>query len=87
MNGTMYATETDETILLDREMPKHWRCPHCKKLQTVDPLANEILMNYGKVLRHCDHCGNVHMWKLTLSDTFKENVVRMLREDIESCRE
>ncbi len=68
----------DETILVDKGMPKTWTCPHCKKRQKIGIYKEEELMEFGKTLQHCDHCGYVHIWKLKLTDDFKKKVVEML---------
>lgn len=41
--------------------------------------ADEILMEHFKYLEHCELCGYVHAWELSLSDKFKDQVMAMVR--------
>ena len=68
----------DETILVDRLMPKSWKCPRCKRKNTTGKYANAILVENFKYLEHCDGCCAVHAWHLELTDQFKRGVVNML---------
>lgn len=74
----------DFTELVDRGLPKSWKCPHCGSRNSFDEYAEEILMTYSKVLRHCERCGYVHMWQLRLTDGFKKKVVETLLGGIEN---
>ncbi len=79
MRGRLESTgDIDGTKVIDRGMPKHWRCPHCKMLQTVGKEADSILMEHGKYIEHCEDCGTLHYWELELTDSFKERTVNML---------
>lgn len=72
----------DVTKLIDRGLSKSWQCPHCGKRNKMDKVAEELLMRYFKVLRHCERCGYVHMWELTLTDEFKKKVMSMLLDEV-----
>ena len=72
----------DVTKLIDRGLPKTWKCPHCEKRNRMDEFAEELLMRYFKVFRHCEYCGYVHMWELTLTENFKNEVVQYLVQEI-----
>lgn len=68
----------DETQLIDEGMPKYWICPHCGKRQQVGPYKEEELMEYFQTFQHCDKCGYLHHWTLTLTEDFKKAVADML---------
>ena len=70
----------DETTLTNRMMPKTWTCPHCGRKNRTGQAADSILLEHFKYLQHCECCGFVQFWRLTLSDSFKRQVVRMLKE-------
>lgn len=72
----------DVTELKDRGLPKSWKCPHCGKRNKMDEFAEELLMRYFKVFRHCENCGYVHMWELTLTENFKNEVVQYLLQEL-----
>lgn len=72
----------DVTQLTDRGLPKSWKCPHCGKRNKFDDFAEELLMRYFKVFRHCENCGYVHMWELTLTENFKNEVVQFLLHEM-----
>ena len=72
----------DVTELKDRGLPKSWKCPHCGKRNKMDEFAEELLMRYFKVFRHCEDCGYVHMWELTLTENFKNEVVQYLLQEM-----
>ena len=72
----------DVTELKDRGLPKSWKCPYCGKRNKMDEFAEELLMSYFKVFRHCERCGYVHMWKLTLTENFKHEVVQFLLHEM-----
>ena len=69
----------DETTLTNRLMPKTWTCPHCRQRNRTGQQANDILLEHFKYLEHCG-CGYVHFWRLELTDDFKREVVRRLKE-------
>ena len=68
----------DETHLIDTSMPSDWRCPHCLKENHSGELADEILLEHGKYLEHCERCGCVHIWTLELTDKFKREAIDLL---------
>lgn len=70
--------EIDETIIIDNGLPKKWKCPHCGRTNVFDEYAEDIFMNYFKVIRQCGHCGYLHIWTLQLTEEFKRKVVKML---------
>ena len=72
-------SQLDETYLVDRLMPKTWKCPHCGKRNKTGIYADEILIDNFKYLEHCG-CGYVHIWYLQITDGFKRQVVSMLME-------
>ena len=67
------------TRLVDKGMPKTWKCPHCGNKNTTGQYADEILMEHFKYLEHCEQCGYVHAWELSLSDKFKDQVIALVR--------
>ena len=74
----MSQTSIDRTILVNTLLPKSWKCPHCGKRQTFIPSDEEILIRYGKLIRHCETCGYLHSWELKLTDEFKKAVADMV---------
>ena len=70
--------EIDETVLINRSMPKQWKCPHCGRKQKTGAYADEILMEHFKYLEHCVSCGYVHIWILKLTDDFKKRVIEYM---------
>ena len=76
----------DVTKLIDKGLPKSWKCPHCGKRNKMDEFAEELLMRYFKVFRHCEDCGYVHMWELTLTENFKNEVVQYLLQEMRNGR-
>lgn len=66
--------EIDETILIDRQLPKSWKCPHCGKIHKFDREANDIFLEYFKLFRQCGNCGFVHYWQLKLTETMKKKI-------------
>ena len=68
----------DRTVLVDRDLPRTWICPHCKKRNKMSIYAEETWFNFFKHLQHCDYCSYVHIWELKLTDEFKKQVVDML---------
>ena len=68
----------DLTFLVDKGMPKTWKCPHCGKRQKSGFYAESILMEHFKYVEHCTSCGHLHFWKLKLTDEFKQKTVDML---------
>lgn len=68
----------DETTLIDETLPDWWRCPHCGKRNRMDPEAEEILLEFFKVIRQCPVCGYLHIWKLELTEGFKRKVIDLL---------
>lgn len=76
--------EIDRTVIVDGELPKSWKCPHCGKRQTLSGSDNEIFMRYMVFIRHCDRCGYLHSWELELTDEFKKKVVDYLKEEMKN---
>ena len=76
----------DETRLINRLMPKRWKCPHCGRQNKTGPMGDEILLEHFKYLEHCG-CGYVHFWTLELTDDFKKKVVGILRSGLRKERE
>ena len=74
----MSQTSIDRTILVNTLLPKTWKCPHCGKRQTFIPSDEEILIRYGKLIRHCETCGYLHSWELQLTDEYKRKVADMV---------
>ena len=72
----------DVTELVDKGLQKSWKCPHCGKRNKMDEFAEELLLRYFKVFRHCEQCGYVHMWELTLTENFKKEVVTFLVQEM-----
>ena len=68
----------DVTELVDRSIPKSWKCTHCGRQQSTGPYAEEILLENFKYIEHCTKCGYLHLWRLTLTDAFKQGVIDML---------
>ncbi len=72
------ANSIDETTLVDRLMPKSWKCPHCCRRNQPSEYADEIIMEHFKFIQHCEHCGYLHIWYLRLTDKFKKGVISLL---------
>ena len=70
--------DIDITQLVDKLMPRNWKCPHCGRRNVVDIYANECLIEHLKGMRHCEACGYVHLWTLKLTEAFKKRVVENL---------
>ena len=70
--------DVDHTELVDSQLPFSWICPNCRQRNITDKCANDILLEYLKVMRHCKRCGHVHLWILKLTAKFKERVVDCL---------
>lgn len=68
----------DETMLVDRTLPKRWTCPHCGKRTKMDPYAEEIFLEFFHVCTNCPNCGRIHLWQLKLTEEFKRQVIDML---------
>ena len=68
----------DETTLTDRTLPKTWTCPHCGRRNQMDPEAEEIFLEFFKVIRQCPTCGYLHIWKMVLTEGFKRRVINLL---------
>lgn len=70
----------DETVLINRSLPKSWKCPHCGKRNQMGKYKEEEFIRFFKALQHCDHCGYVHIWFLNLTEDFKKKVVDCLKK-------
>ena len=68
----------DETVLVDKGLPKTWTCPHCHKQNRMGRFKEEELFEFFQTMQHCDHCGYVHLWTLKLTEDFKKKTVAML---------
>lgn len=86
-NGHEYyekaAKTNNETVLHDKLMPKTWKCHVCGRKNRTGKYADSILMENFKYIEQCVNCGTVHLWKLELSEEFKEKVVKMMWEMVE----
>lgn len=71
----------DETLLINKDMPKTWKCPHCGHVNVTGRYASSILLRYSKYLENCENCSFVHCWLLELTDDFKLKVLDMLRKE------
>ena len=80
-------SDIDHTVIVNGRLPKSWTCPHCGKRQKLDAQDNEIFMTYMRFIRHCERCGYLHSWKLELTETFKQDVVKRLQELLSAERE
>lgn len=47
----------------------------------MDPYAEEIFLEFFKVIRQCPNCGYLHLWRLELTETFKRQIVDMLLKE------
>ena len=65
----------DETHLVNSLLPKTWTCPHCGKRFRMDPQAEEIFLEFFKVIRQCSNCGQLHIWTLELTEEFKQKTI------------
>lgn len=74
----MEMSHIDETVLIDKGLPKTWTCPHCGKCNRMGRYKEEELFEFFKTMQQCDHCGFVHLWTLKLTEDFKKRVVGML---------
>lgn len=71
--------QIDETTITNGTMPKSWVCPRCGRRNKTGMYAEGILIRYFKYLEHCTHCGAVHLWRLELTQDFKEKIVAMMK--------
>lgn len=71
----------DNTVIVNGELPKSWKCPHCGKVNRLTKSDNTIFMQYMKFIRHCEYCSNLHFWELRLTDDFMKAVVQMLVDE------
>lgn len=74
----MKIDSIDETIIVNKSLPKAWRCPHCGKHNKFGLYSNDIFMEHFKLIDQCGHCGYLHYWELQLTDDFKKGVMDML---------
>ena len=70
--------EIDVTNLTNQTVPEKWICPHCNQQNTIGIEAENIFLENFVYMENCEHCGYVHVWKLTLTDKFKKDVVNWL---------
>ena len=68
----------DETILVNKNLPKSWTCPHCGKRNLMGKYKEEEFIEFFKTMQHCERCGYVHIWFLKLTEDFKKGVVDYL---------
>lgn len=71
----------DETTLVNRTLPKTWTCPHCGKRNRMDPYTEEIFLEFFQVLRQCPACGFLHIWRLELTEEFKQKTIDLLLKE------
>ncbi|MBR1508438.1 MAG: hypothetical protein IJ619_10595 [Eubacterium sp.] len=76
-------SHTDEILLFDSTVPSKWQCPHCNIINNTGTYADDILIEIFKYLEHCENCGYVHIWTLTLTEGFKRKVVEQLLRKID----
>jgi transcription elongation factor Elf1 len=76
--GKIKENPDDHTILKNRLMPNEWKCPHCGCEQRSSIQANDILIEYGQYIAHCENCGYLHSWTLQLTEKFKRKVIEHL---------
>ena len=72
----------DETVLVDKGLPKTWICPHCHKRNRMGRFKEEELFEFFQTMQHCDFCGYVHHWSLELTDNFKKKTIAMLLKEV-----
>ena len=65
----------DVTKLVNKGIPKTWRCPHCGHVQKFGQYAEQILFEHFRYLEGCDRCSYLHCWELELTDDFKRRIV------------
>ncbi len=68
----------DETILINKGLPKTWKCPHCGARNRIGKYKEDELFEFFKTMQHCDTCSYVHLWTLKLTDDFKKKVIDTL---------
>lgn len=71
----------DETHLVNKGMPKFWKCPHCGKRHKTDRAAEDILLEFFKVIRQCGRCGYLHIWTLEFTDDFKQSLLDYMNKE------
>lgn len=83
----MKTNEIDTTIIVDDFMPKKWKCPHCSRINSTGEYSNDILAMHGKVIEQCGGCGYLHLFRLELTQEFKEKTMQYLQKvfDEEKC--
>ena len=81
--GNGIVNDIDVTEVKNKTMPKSWICPHCKKKNPVGMYANGILLNFGKYIEQCTKCGNLHLFRLKLTDDFKKKMLDFLKTGLE----
>jgi ribosomal protein S27AE len=69
----------DETILMNKSLPKSWTCPRCGKRNLMGKYKEKEFIELFKTMQHCEKCGYVHIWFLKLTEDFKKNVVDYLK--------
>ena len=69
------AENIDVTKLVNKGIPKTWRCPHCGHVQRFGQYAEQTLFEYLRLLECCDRCMYLHCWELELTDDFKRKIV------------
>ena len=69
----------DETIVVNKRLPKSWTCPHCGKRNLMGKYKEEEFIEFFKTMQQCEKCGYVHIWFLKLTEDFKKKVVDYLK--------
>jgi transcription elongation factor Elf1 len=78
----MSRRSIDETVIVNGTLPKSWKCPHCGKRQSFAKTDDEIFISFMQLIRHCEKCGDLHFWKLELTEDFKKQVGEQLALDL-----
>lgn len=81
MTRKMTSCGVDNTVIVNGELPKSWKCPHCGKVNRLTKSDNTVFMQYMKFIRHCEYCSYLHFWELRLTDDFMKAVVQMLVDE------
>lgn len=59
--------DIDVTEVIDRSMPRSWRCPHCGYRNITGNVANEIFPFFEKYIAQCEKCGCLHIFRFETS--------------------
>lgn len=73
----------DESVLVDKGLPKTWECPHCHNRNRMGRYKEEEFFEFFQTMQHCDRCGHIHHWTLKLTEDFKKKAIAMLLKEVE----